>query len=254
MWFLNLLLSLLVVLIVCLLSRWLASYSHRPANRQKSIKFNPTMRLIVQRVFQVILYIFGLLLIGNIWDIDIRPLWAGLGVAGVAIALGLQETLANLFAAFFIIADKTIHVGIYLKLDDGTVARVEDISWRSTRLKTALGENIIMPNHLLANQKVTSYDQADKGWPVSISASVGPGSQLAEVEKGALAAGQIVAKKYQAKPLPAQFYFEELTAAGLKFKLLIKIDKATDEALARHELLKNLTNELAARSCPLVGR
>jgi small-conductance mechanosensitive channel len=237
-----------------LLARWLAGYSRRWADRDKAVKLNPTMRLIIQRGGQVLIYIFGLLIIGNIWNVDIGPLWAGLGVAGVAIALGLQETLANLFAALFIIIDKTIHVGIYLKLDDGTVAKVEDISWRSTRLTTALGEQIIMPNHLLANQKVTSYDQTDKGWLVSISAIAGVGSQLAEVEKGALLAGQIVAKKYQAKPLPVQFYFEELTADGLQFKLSIKIDKVTDEALARHELLKNLTSELATRSCPLVGR
>ena len=254
MWFLNLILSLLILLVSWSLACWSAGYSQRWADKHKTTKLNPTMRLIVQRVVQVLIYIIGLLIIGNIWQIDIGPLWAGLGVAGVAIALGLQETLSNLFAAFFIIVDKTIHIGVYLRLDDGTVAKVEDISWRSTRLKMATGENVIMPNRLFANQKVTSYGQAEKGWTVSISALAGPGSQLDEIEAGALAAGQLVAKKYQTKLAPAKFYFEELTPAGLKFKLLIKIDSAADDAAARHDLLKNLTIELAKRSCPLVGR
>ncbi|NCU44124.1 mechanosensitive ion channel [Candidatus Falkowbacteria bacterium] len=255
MWFLNILLSLLVVAITWSLSSWCASFSRRWANRQPKIAtFNPTMRLIIQRAAQVLIYIAGFLIIGKIWNIDIRPLWAGLGVAGVAIALGLQETLSNLFAAFFVIIDKTIRVGAYLKLDDGTVAKIEDISWRSTRLKAASGERIIMPNRLFANQKVISCGQTDKDWTVTISAVAGPGGQLDEVEAGALAAGQVVAKKYQAKPILAKFYFEELTAAGLKFSLSIKIDSAANEIVARHELLKNLTIELAKRSCPLVGR
>lgn len=255
MWFLNLLISLLVALITWSLARWSTSFSLHWANRQPKITtFNPTMRLIIQRAVQILIYIAGLLIIGRIWSVDIRPLWAGLGVAGIAIALGLQETLSNLFAAFFVIIDKTIHIGAYLKLDDGTVAKVEDISWRSTRLKAPSGEKIIMPNRLFANQKVISRGQTDKDWTVAINAVAGPGSQLEEIEAGALAAGQIVAKKYQAKPTPAKFYFEELTSAGLKFKLSIKIDNAVNEMTVRHELLKNLTIELAKRSCPLVGR
>lgn len=254
MWFLNLLLSLLVVIITWSLASWSASFSKRWASRHKDDKLNPTMRLIVQRAVQTVIYILGLLTIGQIWQIDIGPLWAGLGVAGVAIALGLQETLSNLFAAFFVIIDKTIRVGAYLKLDDGTVAKVEDISWRSTRLKAASGERIIMPNRLFANQKVISRSQTDKDWMVTIEAIAGPGSQLAEVEQGALAAGQIVAKKYPAKTATVKFYFDELTAAGLKFKLAIGIDSAANETAARHELLKNLIIELAKRSCPLVGR
>ena len=114
MWFFNLLLSLLVVVITWSLASWSASFSKRWASRHKDDKLNPTMRLIVQRAVQTVIYILGLLTIGQIWQIDIGPLWAGLGVAGVAIALGLQETLSNLFAAFFVIIDKTIRVGAYL--------------------------------------------------------------------------------------------------------------------------------------------
>jgi len=181
-------------------------------------------------------------------------LWAGLGVAGVAIALGLQETLSNLFAALFVILDKTIRVGAYLRLDDGTVARVEDISWRSTRLLTAAGGTIIMPNRLFTNQKVTTYNETDRGWVLELSAIAGPGSALKEVEAGALAAGLKVAKRYQKKVSQPQVYFEELTPTGLKFKIIIKIDKVADELPARHELLENLITELTKRSCPLVGR
>ena len=108
MWFLNLLLSLLAIVITWLLASWSASFSKRWANRHKDNKINPTMRLIVQRAIQTVIYILGLFTIGQIWHINIGPLWAGLGVAGVAIALGLQETLSNLFAAFFVIIDKTI--------------------------------------------------------------------------------------------------------------------------------------------------
>ena len=251
---LNILISFFVLLICWLLSQVVTNYSEQLDKRHRTAKFNPTMRLIIRRSGQIVIYLIGLLIIGKIWRIDIGPLWAGLGVAGVAIALGLQETLSNLFAALFVLLDKTIQVGAYLRLDDGTVAKVEDISWRSTRLKTASGEKIIMPNRLFTNQKVITYDEADRGWVLTLSAVAGPGSALKEVKAGALAAGLKVAKKYQKKVSPPQVYFEELTPAGLKFKMIIKIDKVTDEPLARHELLENLIMELNKRSCPLVGR
>lgn len=254
MWLINLLLSALIILASWSLANWCADFRRRWAERHKEEKLNPTMQLIIQRVIQVVIYIIGLLALSKLWHINIGPLWAGLGVAGVAIALGLQETLSNLFAAFFVIIDKTIRVGAYLRLDDGTVAKVEDISWRSTRLKAATGEQVIMPNRLFANQKVISYRSEEKGWTVSLAAIVGPGSQLADVEAGAMAAAELTVKTYQAKTRPAKFYFEELTGAGLKFKLSVKIDSAADEPVVRHELLKNLIIELAKRSCPLVGR
>ena len=129
MWFLNLLISLLVALITWSLARWSTSFSLHWANRQPKITtFNPTMRLIIQRAVQILIYIAGLLIIGRIWSVDIRPLWAGLGVAGIAIALGLQETLSNLFAAFFICCKQcfciyscrnTCAISICLDLRDG---------------------------------------------------------------------------------------------------------------------------------------
>ncbi len=250
----NIFISFIVLLICWLLTQAVASYGERLAKRHRSTKFNPTMKVIMRRSGQIVIYIIGLLIVGKIWQIDIRPLWAGLGVAGVAIALGLQETLSNLFAALFVILDKTIQVGAYLRLDDGTVARVEDISWRSTRLLTAAGGTIIMPNRLFTNQKVTTYNETDRGWVLELSAIAGPGSALKEVEAGALAAGLKVAKRYQKKVSPPQVYFEELMPAGLKFKLIIKIDKVADELPARHELLENLIIELTKRSCHLVGR
>ena len=246
--------SLFVLLVCWLLTQAVASYSKQFVKRHKTTKLNPTMTVIMRRSGQVVIYIIGLLIIGKIWRIDIGPLWAGLGVAGVAIALGLQETLSNLFAALFVILDKTIRVGAYLRLDDGTVAKVEDISWRSTRLLTATGGTIIMPNRLFTNQKVTTYNETDRGWVLELSAIAGPGSALKEVEAGALAAGLKVAKRYQKKVSPPQVYFEELMPAGLKFKLIIKIDRVADELPARHELLENLITELTKRSCPLVGR
>lgn len=255
MWLINLVASIVVLSAAWSLSRWCASFNRRWAERrQGSEHINPTMRLILQRSIQAVIYIVALLTIGQIWHIDIGPLWAGLGVAGVAIALGLQETLSNLFAAFFIIIDKTIRVGAYLRMDDGTVAKVEDISWRSTRLRTAAGEKIIMPNRLFANQKVVSYGHSEKGWRLSLSVIAAPNSKLIDIEEGALAAAKMVAEKYQKTATEPQFYFEELTASGLKFRVVIKIDQASDEITARHELLKNIINELAKRSCPLVGR
>ena len=123
---LNILISFFVLLICWLVTQAVASYGERLVKRHRTTKLNPTMKVIMRRSGQIVIYVIGLLIIGKIWQIDIRPLWAGLGVAGVAIALGLQETLSNLFAALFVILDKTIRVGAYLRLDDLSLIHISE--------------------------------------------------------------------------------------------------------------------------------
>jgi small-conductance mechanosensitive channel len=79
--------------------------------------------------------VIGLLMILSVIGISITPLITTLGVGGLAVALALQDTLANLFAGIHILMEKSIRIGDFIKLETGQEGYVEDITWRTTRIR-----------------------------------------------------------------------------------------------------------------------
>ena len=106
------------------------------------------------------------------WGVEISPLLASLGIAGVAVALAMQQTLSNVFAGIALIMDKTIRVGDIVKLDTGEMGEVYSISLRSVRIKTFDNEMIIIPNSVVANAKIQNLLQPDPTIRVNIDFSV----------------------------------------------------------------------------------
>jgi small-conductance mechanosensitive channel len=90
--------------------------------------------------------------------IEIKPLLAGLGIGGIAVALAAQNILGDLFASLSITLDRPFVVGDALQVDDfrGTV---EYIGVKSTRLRSMSGEQIIMPNANLLSSRVRNYSR-----------------------------------------------------------------------------------------------
>jgi len=90
------------------------------------------------------------------WRIDPTAWLASAGVVGIAVGFAARDTLANLFAGFFIIADAPYKVGDYVVLDSGDRGEVTRVGIRSTRLQTRDDVEIIVPNSEMANTKVVN--------------------------------------------------------------------------------------------------
>jgi small-conductance mechanosensitive channel len=88
--------------------------------------------------------------------IEIKPLLAGLGIGGIAVALAVQNVLSDLFASLSITLDKPFVVGDALSVD-GIAGTVEYIGVKSTRLRSPDGEQIIMPNSNLLASRVRNF-------------------------------------------------------------------------------------------------
>jgi small-conductance mechanosensitive channel len=96
-----------------------------------------------------------LLALDNI-GIEIRPLLAGLGIGGIALALAVQTVLADLLASLAIALDKPFGIGDALTIDDCT-GTVEHIGVKSTRLRSVNGEQIIISNSDLLKARVRNF-------------------------------------------------------------------------------------------------
>ena len=82
--------------------------------------------------------------------ISIAPILTAFGVGGLAVALALQDTLANLFAGVEIAASRQLHAGDFIRLDSGDTGTVIDINWRTTVVEDVDGNRVIVPNAKLA--------------------------------------------------------------------------------------------------------
>ncbi|HYB22259.1 MAG TPA: mechanosensitive ion channel family protein, partial [Solirubrobacteraceae bacterium] len=114
-----------------------------------------SMEVILFGAGIVIWGVAALLALDNL-GIEIRPLLAGLGIGGIALALAVQTVLGDLLASLSIALDKPFGLGDFLTVDDcqGTV---EHIGVKSTRLRSLSGEQIIMSNGDLLKARVRNY-------------------------------------------------------------------------------------------------
>jgi len=108
-------------------------------------------------VTKAIIYVLGALSALNYLGFSITPIITALGVGGLAMALALQDTLSNLFAGIHILAEHTIRVGDFIRLENGQEGVVADIGWRTTRIRMQLNTMVIVPNSKLAQSVVTNY-------------------------------------------------------------------------------------------------
>jgi MscS family membrane protein len=127
------------------LSRWTAK-----TDTQLDDQLVPLLRKTL-RVFVVILAV--LFIAQNIFEWDIAALITGLGIGGLAFALAAKDTLANLFGSVTIFADRPFQLGDRVKIH-GHDGAVEEVGFRSTRIRTLTGHLVTIPNSIVANETI----------------------------------------------------------------------------------------------------
>ncbi|MDB4508168.1 mechanosensitive ion channel family protein [Akkermansiaceae bacterium] len=119
-----------------------------------------------QRFYIVVLLFALFLVVLKIHKIEITPFLASAGIAGIAIGMAAKETLADIFAGVFLIADRPVRVGDRVKIDSigkhwGSWGDILDLGLRRTKIKNTDGVIVNYPNSLLANSVITNFSYED---------------------------------------------------------------------------------------------
>lgn len=118
---------------------------------------------ILSNILKIAVYLGTFIILLSEWGVEIGPLIAGLGVAGIAVALALQDTLKNFFAGLYILADKPVRRGDFVAVDTDMTDNkgwIEEIGWRTTKLRTRDGYLYLIPNDKLASSVVINYNKS----------------------------------------------------------------------------------------------
>lgn len=171
---------------------------------------------IFSKVIKALIWSIGLLLFLASFGVQIGPFLAGLGLAGIVLGLALQDSLKNIFGGVMLAFDQAYAKGDKVRLGDGTVGTVHDISLRSTRIKTYDGDLVMVPNGKIANENIYTYAQPLPKSRVTVDFGVEYGNDTKKVKKIVLQAIQEI-QEIETEPEP-EVIFDAMGAYSLDMK------------------------------------
>ncbi|MFI2411238.1 mechanosensitive ion channel family protein [Streptomyces sp. NPDC018947] len=197
---------------------------------------------IFVNITRVLVLAIGFLVVLQTLGISIAPMLTALGVGGLAVALALQDTLANLFAGIHILASKTVQPGDYIKLSSGEEGYVEDINWRQTTVRALSNNLVVIPNGQLAKTNMTNFMRPEQRLTILVQAGVSYDSDLEHVERVTTeVVSEVMTEITGAVPEhePA-VRFHTFGDSRIGFTVILGVGEFSDQYRIKHEFIKRL--------------
>lgn len=129
--------------------------------RENEKKHDPSVIRVLSKAFSYSLWVIALLLIASNAGYDVTALLAGLGIAGIAVALAVQNILSDVFSSLSIYFDKPFKVGDFIIV--GTdMGVVQKIGIKTTRVQALQGEEIVFSNKELTESRIHNYGRMSR--------------------------------------------------------------------------------------------
>ncbi len=178
----------------------------------------PRAQEVIAILTQYILTFLGLIVLLQIWGLDVRSLAILASVLGVGIGFGVQNITNNLISGLIITLERPIQLGDFIKVGElmGTVERVGS---RSTEIRTLDQVTIIVPNSRFLEKEVINWSHGDPVSRMRLTVGVAYGSDVDKVQSALLEA----AKSHPEVLLtpPPQVWFQEFGDSAIQFDLLV---------------------------------
>jgi small-conductance mechanosensitive channel len=231
--------ALAIFVVTLALARLIAGGVSSVALARQGVAGNVT---IFANITRVVVLGVGILVMLQSLGVSITPLLGALGVGGLAVALALQDTLANLFAGVHVLAAKTIEPGDYIKLSTGQEGYVVDINWRNTTIRT-LSDNIeVIPNMRFSDTILTNYHRPAQDMSILVYAKVAYEVDLDRFEDLLIEVGHEVMKEVQGGVADCDIFvrFNDFNDATVGFHVILRSTEFGDQFRIKHEFLKRL--------------
>jgi small-conductance mechanosensitive channel len=160
----------------------------------------------------------------------------------LAVALALQDTLANFFAGVQLVSDKPIKVGEYIGLESGEQGFVTKVGWRSTQIRMIQNNMVIMPNSQLINSRITNYHLPVPEMSLRIPVGVDYRSDLEHVERVTIEVAREVQQTVDGvKPDFEPFIrYKDFGDFSIGFVVVLRITDFVAQYRITHEFVKRL--------------
>jgi small-conductance mechanosensitive channel len=230
-----------VTLFLARLAGWLirAYLSHDSVSAPGGSIFVNLTRLLIWAVG--ITFMLGAL------GVQIGPLVASLGVVGIAVSLGLQDTLANFFSGLQITTSRQIQPGDYIRLSTMEEGTVTDVTWRNTTMRSPSNDLVIVPNSVIGRAQITNFTAGDEAHTLALPFTVAFGSDVDSVKRIAEQAAREVRDAEEAadKEFEPVCRFRAFGPDGISATVTMRVTRFQDRLPVVDELGRKLYSALA---------
>jgi small-conductance mechanosensitive channel len=212
---------------------------------------------LIQGVTRGIVIGLALMVFLDSIGISITPLIASLGIGTAAVALALQDTLANLFAGIYMMAEKPIQAGHYIQLESNEQGHVEHVGWRSTHLRMLGNTVVVVPNSKLAGSVITNFSLPGSELAITVEAGVDYASDLEQVETVTLDVAREVISRMPGTPahFEPHMHFHTFADSSINFRVWLGAKDYVAGLKLKHEFIKCLharyNREGIVMPCPI---
>ena len=222
-----------------------------------NIKFSSSSDIsqstLTNTILKIFIYASGALIVLQYYGISIAPIITVLGLGSMAIALGLQETLANIFAGLQILLSKQIKVNDVIKIG-AHEGRVVDINWRFTSILPANeGTVVVIPNKDIAGSTTMNYSRPREDIVIVVPIGVSYDSDLEKVEEVTVEIAREIMMEvdgYEPRidsdgidrnPLAPVVRYQEFGDSSINFNAVLHAQKFMNQFLIKHKFIKAIS-------------
>lgn len=191
---------------------------------------------LARRTLKSFVVVIGGIFILQNFNVDVASLIAGLGLGGLAFALAAKDTVANLFGSLVIFVDRPFQIGDWVVIDS-TEGMVEDVGFRTTRIRTFYNSLVTVPNSKLTassidNMGARTYRRIKVSMSLTYSTTADQMQAFVEGLRGIVEAHPQTRKDYY------QIHFHTFGDFSLDvlFYVFVRVPDWSAELKARHEL------------------
>jgi small conductance mechanosensitive channel len=242
--------GLVLFVLFWLLSKAVVRVASRVMSRARA---DEEARELVLPLIRFCVLAVGVLMALDQMGFEVGSLLAGVGIAGLAVGLAAQETIANMIAGFSILWDRPFRLGDYVNVA-GSQGEVTQIGLRSTRLKTLENREVILPNKEIVRQAIINHTR----YPVSRIAAVATIAHGSSVERARAAILEAVRRDMPMLETPApQVLVTGLGDLGATLEARVWVERPETPERTVFRLLEVMEAALAAagieRARPVAG-
>lgn len=245
----HIIIVILIFVVAFIISRIVSAvikwYMHEIAPKTKTTLDDKVLP-ILSKIIMIFIYIIAFIVVLHYFNVEITPALAGLGIAGLAVALALQPVLSNFFSGISMVSDKAINIGDLIELESGEIGTVTAVSWRSVKIRTFQNDMITIPNSKLADSRVKNHTIPDTSTTETLELGVSYDSDLKKVEKVLYDTAKKVIKN---NPEAANDAFEPLIRffnfgdSSIGVKVIYGSKTYGGKFLLKHHLIKEIHKE-----------
>jgi small-conductance mechanosensitive channel len=185
-------------------------------------------------------------IVSDALGVSLAPALTALGVGSLTLALALQDTLANFFAGIYLVVDKPVRPGDFIRVDPSFEGYVESIGWRSAHLRTLTNNLVIIPNSTLSKAVITNFTLPTPHVASNIRVDVTLGADLDKVEDALAdeARRSLDIPGVADAPAPSVAMAPGFVDGGVAFTVYFHVRSFADQLPVQHAIRKRVAARL----------